>query len=131
MRRFPMAFHGERTPMVGRPGVRKPNWPLLLDAGLLESDVTQAGGDRQEGEARRPPLGRPAWHGARWRGGDDRESAMGIGCIIHRMLLVVGLWEDLVGADGVELTVAADCGVLGKDCEAMDVILAQEFVDEN
>ena len=47
------------------------------------------------------------------------------------MLLVVRLWDDLVGADGVELSVAADCGVLGEDCEAMDVILAQEFVDEN
>jgi hypothetical protein len=46
------------------------------------------------------------------------------------MLLVVRLWDDLVGADGVELSVAADCGVLGEDYEAMDVILAQEFVDE-
>ena len=55
---------------------------------------------------------------------------MGIGCIIHRMLLVVGLWEDLVGADGVELSVAADCGVLGTDCDATNVILTQELVDE-
>ena len=37
---------------------------------------------------------------------------------------------DLVGADGVELSVAADCGVLGEDCDATDVILAQELVDE-
>ena len=37
---------------------------------------------------------------------------------------------DLEGADGVELSVAADCGVLGEDCNAMDVILAQELVDE-
>ena len=41
---------------------------------------------------------------------------------------MVKLWDDLVGADGVELSVAADCGVLGEDCEAMDVILAQELV---
>ena len=37
---------------------------------------------------------------------------------------------DLEGADGVELSVAADCGVLGEDCNAMDVILAQELVGE-
>ena len=117
--------------MVGRPGVRKTNYPLPLDAGLLEGDVARVGGDQREGEAGRPPLGRLAWHGAWWRGGDDKESAMGIGSIIRRMLLVVKLWDDLVGAGGVELSVAADCGVLGKDCEAMDVILAQEFVDEN
>ena len=43
------------------------------------------------------------------------------------MLLVVTLWDDLVG---VELYMAADCGVLGEDSEAMDVILAQELVDE-
>ena len=35
-----------------------------------------------------------------------------------------------MGADGVELSVAADCGVLDEDCDAMDVILAQELVDE-
>ena len=35
---------------------------------------------------------------------------------------------DLDGAEGVELSVAADCGVLGGDCDAMDVILAQELV---
>ena len=46
------------------------------------------------------------------------------------MLLVVTLWDDLVGANGVELSMAAECGVLGKDCDAMDVILAQELVDE-
>ena len=126
-----MALRGERTLVVGRPGVRDPNHPLPLDAGLLEGDVARAGGDRHKGEAEWPPLGWPAWHGALWRGGDDRVSAMGIGSIICRMLLVVRLWDDLVGADGVELSVAADCGVLGEDCEAMDVILAQEFVDEN
>ena len=37
---------------------------------------------------------------------------------------------DLEGADGVDLSVAADCGVLGEDCNAMDVILAQELVGE-
>ena len=49
---------------------------------------------------------------------------------IRRMLLVVRIWDDFVGADEVELSVAVDCGVLGEDCEAMDVILAQEIVDE-
>ena len=37
-RHFPMSFRGERTPMVGRPGVRTPILPLPLDAGLLEGD---------------------------------------------------------------------------------------------
>ena len=37
---------------------------------------------------------------------------------------------DLVGAEGAELSVAADCGVLCEDCDAMDVILAQELVGE-
>ena len=35
-----------------------------------------------------------------------------------------------MGAEGVELSVAVDCGVLGEDCDAMDVILAQELVGE-
>ena len=35
---------------------------------------------------------------------------------------------DLDGAEVVELSVAVDCGVLGEDCDAMDVILAQELV---
>ena len=39
------------------------------------------------------------------------------------MLLVVTLWDDLVGADGVELSMAAECGVLGEDCDAMDTWL--------
>ena len=56
---------------------------------------------------------------------------MGIGSIICRMLLVVRLWDDLVGADGVEQSVAANCEVLGEDCKDMDVILAQEFMDRN
>ena len=43
---------------------------------------------------------------------------------------MVTLWDDLVGPDGVELSMATDCGVLGEDCDAMDVILAQELVDE-
>ena len=30
----------------------------------------------------------------------------------------------------MELSVDADCGVLGEDCDAMDVILAQELVGE-
>jgi hypothetical protein len=29
---------------------------------------------------------------------------------------------DLDGAEGVELSMAADCGVLDKDCDAIDVI---------
>jgi hypothetical protein len=29
---------------------------------------------------------------------------------------------DLDGAEGVELSVAVDCGILGEDCDAMDVI---------
>jgi len=103
-----MAFHGERTPVVGRPGVRDPNRPLPLVAGLLEGDVARPGGDRCE-----------AW-----------ESAIGIGSIICRMQLMVMLWDNLVGADGVELSMAADCGVLGEDSKAMDVILAQELVDK-
>ena len=38
---------------------------------------------------------------------------------------------DLDGAEGVELSVASDCGVLGEDCNAtMDVIWAQELVAE-
>ena len=60
MRRFPMAFRGERTPMVGRPGVRAPILSLPLDAGLLEGDAARAGDDQHEGEAGRPPLGRLA-----------------------------------------------------------------------
>ena len=44
-RRFLMAFRGERTPMVGRPGVRAPILPLTLDVGLLEGDVARAGDD--------------------------------------------------------------------------------------
>ena len=114
-RRFPMAFCGERTLVVGRPGVRAPSRPVPLDAALLEGDDAQAGGDHHEVEAGQPPLGRPACQVACWRGGDDRESAIGIGPIILRMLLVVTLWDDLVGADGVELSMAAECGVLGED----------------
>ena len=30
----------------------------------------------------------------------------------------------------MDLSAAAYCGVLGKDCDAMDVILAQELVGE-
>jgi len=59
-RRFPMAFRGERTPMVDRLGVRAPTLPLPLDAGLLVGDDARAGDDRCEGEAGRPPLGRAA-----------------------------------------------------------------------
>ena len=110
--------------------MRDPNCPLPLDVGLLEGDVARTGGDRHEGEAGQPPLGRPAWQVGQWRDDDYKESVIGIGSIIRRMLLVVRLWDNLVGADGVELSVAADCGVLGEDCEAMDVILAQEFKDE-
>jgi len=102
---------------------------LPLDARLLEGDIERAGGDWREGEAGWPPLNLSAWQGALWQGGDDRESAIEIGSIIHRMLLVVMLWDDLVGADGVELSMAAECGVLGEDCNAMDVILAHELVD--
>ena len=30
----------------------------------------------------------------------------------------------------MELSMAAECAVLGEDCDAMDVILAQELVDK-
>ena len=116
--------------MIGRPGVCAPILPLPLDAGLLEGDDTRARDVQREGEAGQPPLGRTAWQVGQWRDDDYKESVIGIGSIIRRMLLVVRLWDNLVGADGVELSVAADCGVLGEDCEAMDVILAQELVDE-
>ena len=127
---LPNGLLRESTLVVGRPGVCKPNRPLRLDAGLLEGDVAKAGGDRCEGEAGRPPLHWPAWLGACRRGSNDRELSMGIVLFIRRMLLVVRIWDDFVGADEVELSVAVDCGVLGEDCEAMDVILAQEFMDE-
>ena len=58
-----MAFCGERTPVLGRTGVRDPNGPLPLDPGLLEGDVELAGGDQRQGEAGRPPLRWPAWQG--------------------------------------------------------------------
>ena len=85
MRRFPMAFHGERTPMVGRPRVHAPILPLPLDVGFLEGDAARAGDDRREGEARRPPLGRQALVVACWPGGDARVSAIGIGSMIRRL----------------------------------------------
>ena len=72
----------ERTPMVGHPGVRAPIHPLPLDAVLLEGDDARARDDQHEGEAGRPPLGRPAWVLARWPGGDARVSAIGIGSMI-------------------------------------------------
>jgi hypothetical protein len=43
------------------------------------------------------------------------------------MLFLVRLWMDLVGADGMELSM--ELGVLGEDCEDMDVIWAQELMD--
>ena len=88
---------------------------MPLDAGVLEGDDARAGGDQHEGEAGQPPIGWPACQVACWRGGDDRESAIGIGSIIRWILLVVTLWDDLVGTDGVELSLAAECGVLGED----------------
>ena len=80
------------------------NHPLPLDARLLEGDIERAGGDWREGEAGWPPLNLSAWQGALWRDGDDSELVIGIGSIIHRMLLVVTLWDDLVEADEVELS---------------------------
>ena len=55
---------------------------------------------------------------------------MGTGSMIRMLKSELWLWTDLVGADGVELYVAVDCGVLDEDCDAMDMILAQEFVGE-
>ena len=78
-----MAFHGERIPMVGRPGVRTPILPLPLDTGLLEYDDARAGDDRREGEAGRPTLGWLALALACWTGGDMRVSAIGIGSMIR------------------------------------------------
>ena len=80
-----MAFYGERTLVAGRPGVHHLNRPLHLDAGLLEGDDARAGDDRREGEAGRPPLGRPAWAVACWLGGDARVLAIGIGSMIQRL----------------------------------------------
>ena len=85
MRCFSMAFRGQRTLMVGRPGVRAPILPLPLDTGLLEGDDARAGDDRREGEAGQPPLGRAALVVAYWPGGDARVSAMGIGSMIRRL----------------------------------------------
>ena len=68
-----MAFRGERTPMVGRPGVRTPILTLPLDAGLLEGNDARVGYDRREGEAGRPPLGRPALVVACWPGVGHRD----------------------------------------------------------
>ena len=84
-RRFPMAFRGEKTPMVGRPEVRAPILPLPLDVGLLEGDVARARDDRREGEAGQPPRGWPDWEVARWPGGDVRVLAIGIGSMIRRL----------------------------------------------
>ena len=64
--------------------------------------------DRLDGEAGRPPLGRPAWHKCHRPGGDARESAIGTGSMIRRLLLELWLWEDLSGAGGVELSMAPD-----------------------
>ena len=51
-----------------------------------------------------------------------RVSAIGIGSMIRRLLSKLWLCFDMDGAEGVELSVATDCGVLGEDCDAMDVI---------
>ena len=80
-----MALRGERTLVVGRPGVRDPNHPLPLDAVLLERDDARARDDRHEGEAGRPPLGRQAWVLARWADGDARVMAIGINSMIQRL----------------------------------------------
>ena len=80
-----MAFRREKTPMVGRLGMRAPILPLPLDTGLLEGDDVRVGDDRREGETGRPPLVRPAWAVARWLGGDARVSAIGIGSMIRRL----------------------------------------------
>ena len=77
-------------------------------AGLLDGNVARARGDRREGEVGRPPLGRPVWLRGLWPSGDDRELTIRIGSIIRKMLLVVRLWEDLVGAEGVELSLVED-----------------------
>ena len=68
-RHFPMAFRGERTPVVGRVGVRTEiaHCPLLQGFWRTTS---------REPEAGRPLLGRPAWLSAHRPGGDDRESAI-------------------------------------------------------
>ena len=47
---------------------------------------------------------------------------MGIGSMILRLYSELWLWIDLDGVEGVEQSVATDCGVLGEDCDAMDVI---------
>jgi len=36
--------------------------------------------------------------------------------------LEIWLWDDLLGAGGVELSMAPDLGVLGEDCMAMAMI---------
>ena len=82
---LPNGLLRESTLVVGRPGVRDPNRPLPLDAGLLEGDAARVGDDRREGEAGQPPLGRAALVVAYWPGGDARVSAMGIGSMIRRL----------------------------------------------
>ena len=49
--------------------------------------------------------------------------------MIRMLQLEIWLWDDLLGAGGVELSIAPDLGVLGEDCLAMEVILAEEIVD--
>ena len=121
--RFVTTFLGERTPVVGRVGLRVRERMRALDTGPWTELSTEPGDWRPRGEAGRPPIGRPAWGWHPWpAGGDGEKVAISIGSRILTLLDKTLVWLDLEGDLGVGVSMASDLGVLGEVCEAMVVI---------
>ena len=59
--RFVTTFLGERTPVVGRVGLRGRERTRALVTGPWTKLSIELGDRRPRGEAGRPPIGRPAW----------------------------------------------------------------------
>ena len=70
--RFVTTFLGERTPVVGRVGLRMRERMRALDAGPWTELSTEPGDKRPRGEG---PAGRPAWGWRPWPAGGDGEKA--------------------------------------------------------
>jgi len=88
----------------------------------------EQGDTRPRGEAGRPPLGRSAWGWRPWPAGDDGErAAISRDPRILTLLDNAREWLDLEGAFGVDVSMDADLGVFGEDCESMGVISVEEW----
>ena len=90
--RFVMTFLGERTPVVGRVGLRVREHTRAFDTGPW-------------------PVG-----------GDGENAAISIGSRILILLDDARVILDLEGALGVDVSMVSDFGVFGEDCEAMAII---------